>query len=281
MPTDSERGKAFNEELLRIRREYARLHKETPEQLKRIVEQALAQIQDILRSAPTDYQTWLLPQFEAQIKQILENLSQQATSTTQNALAAAWANGIATTDSPLLAAGISISAALPVIDQRQLAAITHLATSKIQGISDKTKEQINTHLALVMLGVESYSDAITVITTILEQEVRYVANRILRTELARANSIAGHLRKVQSAEYLPGLKKQWRRSGRKYPRETHTYADGQIRELDEPFDIGDVHMQHPHDPSAPASEVINCGCLSLPYMDSWEVKYKGRRDIPS
>ncbi len=34
---------------------------------------------------------------------------------------------------------------------------------------------------------------------------------------------------------------------------------------------------HPHDPKAPASETINCGCVALPYMDSWSVATPGRK----
>ena len=50
----------------------------------------------------------------------------------------------------------------------------------------------------------------------------------------------------------------------KEPRPTHLEADGQVRPLDEPFDIGGVAMMHPGDESAPADEIINCSCVALP-----------------
>lgn len=279
--TDKEKRKAFNSELMRIRREYAKLHKDSVTELNSILDAALVQITLILQATPTDYQTWLLPQLEGQIKAVMDSVAQQGTAVTQTGLAAAWANGIATVDGPLLAAGISIGAVAPTLDVRQLAAITHVSTKKITGITAEAVHKINTQLGLVLMGAQPFSDAVTAITDILEQTERYPANRILRTELSRVNSIASHLRKVQAADYVPGMKKQWRKSRRKHPRESHVAADGQVRGLSEAFDIGSIKMQHPHDPTAPASEVINCGCISLPYMDSWEVRYKGKRDIPS
>jgi hypothetical protein len=38
-----------------------------------------------------------------------------------------------------------------------------------------------------------------------------------------------------------------------------------------------VELMHPRDPAAPAAETINCGCESLPYMESWKVVHPGRK----
>lgn len=50
----------------------------------------------------------------------------------------------------------------------------------------------------------------------------------------------------------------------KEPRPTHLEADGQIRPIDKPFNIGGVKMMMPGDESAPADEVINCHCVAIP-----------------
>ncbi len=278
---DKQRRKAFNSERLRLRREYAALNKDTIATMNTILSTALEQVQAILRASPTDYQTWVLPQLESQIKTVMDTVALQGSSLTQSSLASAWSNGLMTVDGPLLAASVPISTVLPSVDVRQLSAISHLTTKKITGITLETLNKIDTQLGLVVTGVQPFSDAITVITNVLDETVRYRATMILQTELSRVNSMASHLRKLQAADHLPGMKKQWRRSSRKHPRETHAAADGQIREIDEPFDIGAIKMQHPHDPKAPASEVIKCGCQSLPYMDSWEVKDPKKRSIPT
>ena len=33
----------------------------------------------------------------------------------------------------------------------------------------------------------------------------------------------------------------------------------------------------PRDPAGPTAETVNCGCQSLPWMESWEVKHPGRK----
>ena len=47
-------------------------------------------------------------------------------------------------------------------------------------------------------------------------------------------------------------------------RDTHRSAHGQIQATDRPFFVGGVYMMHPCEPGAPAREVINCNCDSLP-----------------
>lgn len=49
-------------------------------------------------------------------------------------------------------------------------------------------------------------------------------------------------------------------------RPTHVEADGQVRDMDEPFDIGDAKLMFPGDPAARDThpeEVINCRCNVL------------------
>jgi uncharacterized protein with gpF-like domain len=46
-------------------------------------------------------------------------------------------------------------------------------------------------------------------------------------------------------------------------RPKHQAADGQVREMGDPFDIGGVPMNFPGDPEAPAEEVINCRCVRI------------------
>lgn len=56
--------------------------------------------------------------------------------------------------------------------------------------------------------------------------------------------------------------KEWRHSARMMePRLSHISASGdRVQGLDTLFDVGGYFCLHPHDPSLPASEVVNCGC---------------------
>ncbi|WP_339859120.1 hypothetical protein [Pseudohongiella acticola] len=276
---DRERRKAFNQERKAVVTEFEELSAATLLMINRILNEAREQIKFLLRISPSDYNLWLLGELESQIKVILNQVSSQSAAAAQSALSNAWSLGELLTDRPLQAAGLTIAGVAPAIDTRQLAALQHVTTRKIDGVTRIMADKIDTQLGMVMMGVQPAGMAITVITNILDEGDRSRALGILRTEISRANSIASDLRKRSAATVLPGMQKQWRRSARKDPRETHTYADGQVQDLDKPFIIGGIEMMHPHDPKAPIGEVINCGCMSLPYMKSWQMSAPGKRAV--
>lgn len=85
------------------------------------------------------------------------------------------------------------------------------------------------------------------------------AETIARTETGFAQQV------VQQACFTrDGVpQKEWHASMRN-TRDTHRSAHGQIQATDRPFFVGGVYMMHPCEPGAPAREVINCNCDSLP-----------------
>lgn len=278
--TDDEKRKAFDKKQKKVIEEFESLSKESLTLLNRLFNEAREQIKFLLRINPSEYNLWLLGELESQIKAVMDQVAAQSATNAQDAIARGWALGEALSDRPLQAAGLTIAGVAPAIDTRQLAALQHVTTRKIAGVTRIMADKIDTQLGLVMMGVQPLDMAITVITNILDEAERSRAIAILRTEISRANSIASDLRKRSAATVLPGMKKQWRKGARKHPRETHVFADGQVQELDNPFMIGSVPMMHPHDPSAPVGEVINCGCMSLPYMDHWEMSAPSTRKPP-
>jgi len=36
-------------------------------------------------------------------------------------------------------------------------------------------------------------------------------------------------------------------------------------------------MKCPHDPKAPVEQIINCGCISLPWLKTWQVMTPGAK----
>lgn len=84
--------------------------------------------------------------------------------------------------------------------------------------------------------------------------------RTAATEAARAWNTAT----LEAARALSGpdrpLVKQWRTRGDSRVRDSHKAVDGQLRLLDEPFNVGGHAMMHPGDPNGPASECVNCRC---------------------
>jgi len=81
---------------------------------------------------------------------------------------------------------------------------------------------------------------------------------------------------------VPGLGKQWRRSGKIHSRWTHDLMDGQVVDAGKPFLVpnaggGIDKMMCPHDPKAPPEQVINCGCIAIPYLKGWAVATPGAK----
>ena len=98
--------------------------------------------------------------------------------------------------------------------------------------------------------------------------------RIARTEAGRAWNTAT----LAAARAVTGpaapIVKQWitRRDDR--VRHDHKDANGQIRLLDEQFTVGEARMDAPHDPTAPADQVINCRCILAVYPESSAAAYE-------
>lgn len=148
-------------------------------------------------------------------------------------------------------------------------------TDRISNIGVTVANRINSELGLAAIGAQTPSQAAGKIAGILETGGRTRALTIVRTELGRAFSVAGQARFEQAAEVLPGLKKQWRRSGKLHSRPDHDIADGQTQAVMDPFLVGGERLMFPRDPAASAKQTINCGCTSLPLMESWEVRLPG------
>ncbi|MAA76681.1 MAG: hypothetical protein CML73_01425 [Rhodobiaceae bacterium] len=88
---------------------------------------------------------------------------------------------------------------------------------------------------------------------------QFQAERLVRTE---ATAAANFATSEAATTIFPGdqLQKEWIASFDDRTRSTHSEADGQIVDQNAPFLVGGSQMMFPGDPSAPASEVINCRC---------------------
>lgn len=268
---DSERRRAFNKELTAQRRRLNTIRLDTINGLTSTLQEALVKIRQVLGNSPSEFQSFLLPELEAQINAIFQAVANRSSTLVEQSLLDSWETGIQIIDSPLRQAGIGVSVLLPAVDSRQILNIQRFGASKIKGIAAETAAKINTQLGLVVLGAQPVNDALTVITNLVEDGDRERSLKIVRTEMGRAYSSATHQRMHLAAKRLPGLQKQWRKSGKLHARPSHVAADGQIKNINDFFNVGGHLMLHPHDPTAPPGEVINCGCTALPYMAHWEV----------
>lgn len=245
-----------------------RLLSDTEGEILRLMQQALDRIQTLLAGQPSAAEQWMLPQLQAQVRQAMQEFTAGGGAALSSALGDAWGAGLDLIDAPLAAAGLARGMA-PYLDNRQLLAMRAFTTDRIADVGAQAVNRINTQLGLTVLGAQTPSDAVGAIRDILGESSRSRALMITRTSLPQAYSSASYARLQQQAELVPALQKQWRASGKRHPRHNHHVADGQIQPVDKPFNLGGVKLMYPHDPKAPAKEVINCGCTLLPIIADW------------
>lgn len=272
----------MSKEIRDIRAEQARrrtrLIADTRGEILRLLKLAQERIAARIATQPSDAERWLLHELQAEIRRTMGEFSDQAAAKVSTAAGQAWEAGQALVDAPLAGAGLRIDGLVPLLDTRQLIAMRAFMTDRIKDVGIQAANKINTELGLVVLGAQPQTTAVTRVGEILKTTSRARAITIVRTELSRVYGTASQERLAQAAAVVPGLKKQWRRSGKVHSRIYHDLADGQVVDADKPFKLGNgLRLMFPHDPAAPAGETINCGCTSLPWKAEWEVATPGRK----
>lgn len=128
-----------------------------------------------------------------------------------------------------------------------VAQIIDSATTNGASIPDVTKQ------------VEELFDATDV------QKWKNRARTVARTEVVGAYNGGLHdafsmiVANEPDTEYV----KRWLATEDQRTRPDHREADGQTVPFGQPFIVGGFQMMHPHDPTAPAKEVVNCRCVEL------------------
>ncbi|MEK5162064.1 phage minor head protein [Paenibacillus sp. FSL R5-0527] len=90
------------------------------------------------------------------------------------------------------------------------------------------------------------------------------AVRISRT-MSTAAANGGKVEGWKQSEVVKG--KKWRSAGGSRTRKTHKKANGQIKPLDEPFEVGNSKLMYPGDPAGEAKEIVNCRCTMQSVLD--------------
>ncbi|MGB2272572.1 MAG: phage minor head protein [Pseudomonadales bacterium] len=218
----------------------------------------------------TEWEAWRLPQLKSEIQRALADLEAQLKTTGTAAANEAWQNGINRVAKPLESAGVTLAPELLQIDTRRLMAMRVFMIDRLADISTQAIPQINAQLGLISIGATDRHAAIQVIGKVVGEGGKARARTIIDTELSRMSEVARNEAHASVASKVPGIKKRWKKSNKLHSRRAHDKADGQIVDHDKPFTVNGIKMMHPHDPKAPAKEVINCGCKSLMHVDNWK-----------
>ncbi len=276
--TPQERDRVFRRARLEAAKVLPDIQRSTAARIAGLLEEAAERIAGDLAGQPSEFEAWRLPQLQAAVRGALSAFADEAAGRIDSAAGEAWSAGVTAVDRPIAIAGqIALDAALVPPDIRQLAAMRNFMTDRIRAASADAIGRINADLGLAAIGAQSTNETVGRIRQHLGGASRRRANTILRTELGRIYAAAANERIGQAQEMLPGMRKQWRRSGKIRSRIDHDLADGQIVDADEVFRVGGERLRYPRDPRGSARNTINCGCTLLPFMEEWAVAEAGAR----
>jgi len=185
-----------------------------------------------------------------------------------------WMQGISSVDEPFGIAKIDIG--IPAaVSEEQLLALQSGTEELITGLSGDMRSKVRVALDQAILGEMTPSQASKRVNSILGV-MGDRGEKIVRTEVGTAFSIAGQIRKEQAQEVVPKLKKQWLTFIDARTRPSHIKINGQIREVDKPYKLYNdrtgswEYPMYPRDPVLEASNRVHCRCDSVAYMEEWQ-----------
>lgn len=147
------------------------------------------------------------------------------------------------------------------------------AENRLTGVGDTLWEAARAELAAGNLAGDSSDQLAARLREVFARDGQQLgetrAETIARTETIGAwnNASLGTTRALP-VDTRPGYK-TWLCTMDRRTRPTHWLVDGTTVPLDAQFEVGDVLMTGPHDPTAPPEETINCRC-TLVYSDDPE-----------
>jgi len=210
----------------------------------------------------------------AEIDRALEEFRRQLTTSVNASQAEAFRLGELIVGQPLQAAGLPAPSFFGV--SRDTLAIAQAYTADlITGLSKDAAAKINAAIQRSFLGGQSVAETIQQIGKALSKGQGFSglfspigerAETIALNEILRVHSIAAQARLEDAAETNPEIKKQWVHTHIGIPRQTHLRADGQVRAVGQPFDVGGEELMFPRDPGGSPENTINCHCLLRPYL---------------
>lgn len=275
-------SRAFEAELARRLRERAKLLLESEIQVIQLLAAARTQILATLAGLPSEWQKWHLSRLLGQIEDVLSGASAKASVVFKSRMQDAWQAGEDFIDKPLATIGHSVETRLSQLDVGILKQMQSFGALRLQDVGAEALRKIGRELGLVTIGAQTPFAAVQAVQKLLDAESPRRAANIVRTEVSRSFALAADERLEQAAPLVPGLGKQWRRSGKIHSRWNHDIMDGQVVDAGQSFKVpnpggGFDMMKCPHDPKAPAEQIINCGCISLPWLKTWQVMTPGAK----
>lgn len=218
------------------------------------------------------YQLEFQKQLEKQISGILDNLQGKNFASVADYLQTCYETGFIGNMYDMQGQGVPL--VIPMDEKQVLKAVQKTGddfklSTKLGGSTQKLKEQVKTELVRGFATELSYSQIARNISDYGEADMNR-SMRIARTEGHRVQNTA-RLDSMNAAKKKGAdIVKQWDATLDGITRPHHRQLDGQIRELDEPFEVAGMKVEAPGGFGL-ASEDCNCRCCVL-QRARWAVK---------
>ena len=132
------------------------------------------------------------------------------------------------------------------------------------------KGQIQSVTLQSILQGESIPNMAKRIANTMGEMNRKASIRYARTAMTSAQN-AGRKDAYQRAKGLGiNLQQEWIATLDFRTRHAHRQLDGQIRDIDEPFQVDGYGIEYPGDPAAPGYLVYNCRCTTVAKVEGWD-----------
>ena len=216
------------------------------------------------------YQRQYQEALKKQIDGVLDTLNGQTFTTIALYLEKSYDNGFFGTLYDLQGQGIPL---VYPIDQEQVVAALQTDSRISQGLYNRMgedakhlKNSIRAELSRGITNGESWNGVAKKIALGMNSPFDKAYHRtctIARTEGHRVQQEATHHCQQKAKSKGADVVKQWDSTLDGNTRPWHMDADGQIAEIDQPFEVMGEQLMYPSDPAGSARNVINCRCCSL------------------
>ena len=242
------------------------------EQLEKHYARALRDIDNKIRILQSDeltqsriYRLEYQKALKEQVKGVLEKLHSDEYTTIQQFLSASYTDAFVGTAYDLFGQGVPLI--MPIDPDEAVKAV--LTDSKISkglynalGVDvNKLKKSISAEISRGVAGGMSLNEIARNISSATKAPMSR-ARTIVQTESHRIQQAARQNARLTAKSKGAEIVKQWNSTLDGETRDTHRKLDGQIRELDEPFEVGGMKAMYPGDFGDPAED-CNCRCETL------------------
>ena len=242
--------------------------------------------EDLLRITPQDklWRVQHLGQLRAAVDRVTTEFASRYGTALTGAVNGAWEQGAAFPAASLAGARVEVAFAQE-LSRVQLEVISQMHVDLVRAVSDDFKLRAGRELTLGVAGAKPPFQIMRDVGELLRTEplrgemgtIANQAERIVRTEMGQAFSIANRVRGDEIAADVPGLLHYWMSARDGRVRATHSAADSRYAPgsnpgplpWDKPFSVGGQQMLYPHDPRGGAANNVMCRCVDIKYKKEW------------